>query len=299
MKRIPALILIALLAALLWYLFIKPFDYRVSFEVKANTGTVNQTIKIWNTSLEAGKMLGQRGLEELTQQIKFGDSTHIYEWNLSAIHDSLTKVVVYAKDAEHSLANKISLPFSDTNFEKRTRNSLLDFNDMLQEQLQSFKVRIVGEQELESTYCAYVRAKTTQIRKARSMMRDLPLLSNLLVENQVQLNGMPFIEILEWNQENDSITFDFCYPIVRSERLPQHPDLKYKRFYAKNALKAEYNGNYITSDRAWYALENYAKSNGIAITGRPIEFFYNNPNMGGDALQWRAEIFMPIEEDYE
>jgi len=61
-------------------------------------------------------------------------------------------------------------------------------------------------------------------------------------------------------------------------------------------LKAIYNGNYITSDRAWYALLDYAAKNGIAVTGLPIEIFNNNPNMGTNELEWETEIFMPLKE---
>ena len=60
------------------------------------------------------------------------------------------------------------------------------------------------------------------------------------------------------------------------------------------ALKATYNGNYITSDRAWYALLEHAERNAIKVSETPIEVFYNNPNFGGDELQWNAEIFMPL-----
>ena len=65
---------------------------------------------------------------------------------------------------------------------------------------------------------------------------------------------------------------------------------------AKKALMAIYNGNYITSDRAWYALLDYAEKNEIPITGLPLEIFYNNPNMGADEKNWKAEVFMPFAE---
>ena len=94
--------------------------------------------------------------------------------------------------------------------------------------------------------------------------------------------------------KNDSIQYNFCFPIKQSDSLPKHPEIKYKRYYEKDAIKATYNGNYITSDRAWYALKEYADRNNIEIDLTPIEIFYNNPNMGGDELQWKAEIFMPI-----
>jgi effector-binding domain-containing protein len=104
------------------------------------------------------------------------------------------------------------------------------------------------------------------------------------------------IVVNSWNREADSLDFNFCFPIVRSERLPEYPGISYKRIFSKKALKAVYNGNYITSDRAWYALLDYAHRNNIPVEETPVEVFYNNPNMGGNALTWKAEIFLPIKE---
>ena len=52
----------------------------------------------------------------------------------------------------------------------------------------------------------------------------------------------------------------------------------------------------MTSDRAWFALLNYAQNKGIAVEEKPIEVFYNNPNMGGDELSWKTEVYMPIKK---
>jgi effector-binding domain-containing protein len=78
--------------------------------------------------------------------------------------------------------------------------------------------------------------------------------------------------------------------------LPGHPDLNYKQIPATRALKAIYNGNYITSDRAWYTLLDYAEKMKEEVTPLPLEVFHNNPNMGGNELQWKAEIYMPLKE---
>ena len=169
----------------------------------------------------------------------------------------------------------------------------------LKDHTQKFKVKIIGEEELPSTYFAYVPLKLTQFQKARGMMRNFSYLTNEMVANQVQLNGPPIIEVTNWDMENDSLHYNFGQPIIRSERLPVGTDIKYKRIFPKQALKAEYNGNYITSDRAWYALLDYAKKHNIEVEPTPIEIFYNNPNMGSGEEQWKAEIYMPIKEVHE
>ncbi len=296
MKKALITLAFLLVGGLTWYLFIYPYDYLVTLEAKANRGTVNQIVKLWNTSLEDGRIQAGADLEEIRQTLHFGDSTHTYDWEITAVNDSVSRIKVFVKDSVHSLNNKIRVPFYDTDIERRTKKSLRNFADLLANHIDNIKVRVEGEGELDSTYYAYVHNKTSQFGKAGGMMRDFPLLDPFLVNNGVELNGKPFIEILEWDRENDSLEFNFCYPIIRKDSLPRHPDLKYAYRKPVKAIKAVYNGNYITSDRAWYALLDYAEKNNIEVTGLPVEVFYNNPNIGVEEISWKAEVFMPIAE---
>ena len=294
MRKYITILGIVIVGGLIWYLFIKSYDYKVTFKSRTNAGAINQTIKIWNVTLEESNIEVIKGITSLRQELKFGDSTHIYEWELSALNDSITKIEVFARDANHSFLNKLKIPFSDTDFEKRTRNTLLDFNDKLSQHLKKIRITLAGKEVFGPTYCAYVSVNTDQIGKAQGMMNNFPLLSNFLVNNKVKLNGLPFIEVTSWDMETDSLQYNFCYPIIQSDSLPQHPLLKYKKVAAKPALKAIYNGNYITSDRAWYALLDYARKTDEEVTELPIEVFHNNPNMGGDELLWKAEVYLPL-----
>jgi len=293
-KKIISIVVVILVSSLVWYLYIKPYDYLVKFKANTFPGAINQSIKMWSFSLENSAIIEQNEINNLKQKISFNDSTYTYEWNIIPENDSTSIVKVYIKDVNHSVNNRITFPFSYTDFEKRTKNTLLDFHEKLNEHIAKFKVTIKGESEIKSTYCAYVPIKSTQIGKARGMMKNYSLLSSVLVENNVKLNGLPMVEITYWDMQKDSIHFNFCYPIIKNDSLPQHNLIKYKEFVGKKALKAIYNGNYITSDRAWYALIDYAKKNNIEIENLPVEIFYNNPNMGGDELKWKAEIYLPI-----
>ncbi|NER14638.1 AraC family transcriptional regulator [Leptobacterium flavescens] len=296
MKKIASILMLILLGGLLWYLFIKPYDYLVSFKAKTFPGTINQVIKTWNTSFPDAKRVEQDGLERLKQQIVFGDSVHIYKWKIIPLNDSLSRVKVYVKDKDNSFMNKVSIPFSTTDFEKRTKKTLVSFHEKLNEHIGNFRVSISGESQTATTYCAYIPLKGVQIEKARGMMRNYTFISNFLAENKVKLNGKPFVEVTRWDMEKDSIEYNFCYPIIKSDSLPEHELLHYKQMEGKKALKAVYNGNYITSDRAWYALLDYAEKNGIEVDHTPLEVFYSNPNIGGNELEWKAEVFIPIKE---
>jgi len=296
MKKISAIIGFLTIGFLLWYFIIKPYDYLVTFKVKTTAGTINQSLKLWNTSLENSSPIQQENLKNLTQQIKIKDSTFNYDWSISSINDSISKVNVYVTDMDHSFANKISIPLGTTDFEKRTQNTITDFIGKLKEHLNKIRVRVIGIDSTRTTYCAYIPMKGLQVEKARGMMQNYSLLTSVLSAENIEMNGTPFVEITNWNTQNDSIAYNFCFPVIKSDSLPIDPLIKYKQYNGVKALKASYNGNYITSDRAWYALLEYAENNGIEIANKPLEVFYSNPNFGGDELQWEAQIYLPIKE---
>ena len=299
MRKVITITIAIISIALLWYFFIKPQDYQIRVVGKANPGTINQALKAWNKTLPEASIRQLNDTSTLEQMIVSGDSTHIYKWNISPITDSTSQIVVDVKDANFSLSNKIAIPFSDTNFEKQSRKTVTDFIESLNVHRKEFKVTFMGKDELPSTYCACVEHKSLQSNKAFEMMESYPFINSVIASNGIQVNGVPFIETTDWNMQNDSISFNFCYPIIKTDSLPFIKNLVYKEFIGMKSLKAIYNGNYMTSDRAWYTLLDYAREKNIDIDRKPIEFFFNNPNMGGDALRWKAEVFMPLTDQDE
>nr|WP_299387338.1 AraC family transcriptional regulator [Allomuricauda sp.] len=297
MKTFLRILIVVVVLGLGWYFFIKPSDYTIRFETKTFPGAINQTIKLWDYTLDTVTPIRQmEDLYHLQQKVRFGDSIHIYDWEIMPLGDSISKVIVNVRDEQHSFANKLKVPFSDTDFEKRSRKTVLNLMENIEDHISKFKVTIVGEEDIPEKYIAYVPVKCTQFQKAGGMMENLSYISQVLLEHQVELNGPPMIQVTKWDMESDSLEYNFGHPIIRSEKLPIGTDIEYKRIFPTRALKAIYNGNYITSDRAWYALLDYAKKNNIEVENKPVEVFFNNPNMGGDELNWKAEIYMPIKE---
>ncbi|MBO0590732.1 GyrI-like domain-containing protein [Cellulophaga sp. E16_2] len=293
-KKIISILSIISIGGLIWYLFIKPYDYLVRFKTNTNVGVINQALKAWSNSYTDSKIQFSDNLNMLSQQIDLGEDTYTYEWIIEPTTDSTSFVKAYATDTKNSLINKLKIPFTETTIEKKVKENISEFNTYLIEHLKNFKVGTVVQEKLPSKYVAYVSIKTTQNKKVGGMMKNHPYLDNIMATNKIKPDGLPFIEVTYWNTKNDSIYYDFCYPIIKEDRLPYFKDIKYRRFEGGNMLKTEYNGNYITSDRAWYKLMNTAKSKNISVKKLPIEVFYTNPNFGGNELEWKAEIFMPI-----
>lgn len=297
MKKILFFLGFVFLGYLSWYFFIKPYDYLVTLESKTFPGAVNQSIKTWDITLENSSIRKSDDLLSLDQNVTYNDSLFLYEWRLEALNDSTTFIKVYVTDQTHSFQNRLNNLFFHTDFEKRVKNSLTDFNSNLKQHISRFKVTVIGEDQINESYCAFIRISGPQGEKAVGMMQNFGLLTSTLVEKNIELDGRPFIEVIDWDMTNDHITYDFCYPIKNKDAQFDHTLIHFREVRPRKALKAIYNGNYITSDRAWYALIDYANAQGIDIDKKPFEVFHNNPNMGGDELQWKAEIFMPLKEE--
>ncbi|WP_340064508.1 GyrI-like domain-containing protein [Ascidiimonas aurantiaca] len=286
---------ILLLCALGWYLFVKPYDYLVTFTAATSPGTVYEAVSRWGEDNTRIENLSGYPFSEIKQRLQLADSTLLLQWKIRAIHDSMAQVRVYLKDENHSLANKVTIPFSKSPMEKIAKNLLVPFKKGLDQQLTRYRVSIRGESETEAMFCACTEIRTAQKNKAYGMMRNNYLISDFLFTHKMDTAGYPRIEITNWDIENGQITFNFCFPSQKKDTLPESDRIFFKTFPKQKAIKAVYHGNYKSSDKAWYALYEYAKRNQLDIGNTPLEIFYNNPNNGGNDLKWKAIVFMPLQ----
>ncbi len=296
MKKLLLALFVIGIIVLGWFLFLKPGDFTARITSKTNVGTIEQSIKNWQASAPVSRVTLSENKAKLIQEFSAQDSLHIYEWNVTRINDTVSEIIVHVTDPEHSISNRLKGLVSETDFEKKSKAIILEFHTKLEDHLDRINIKIDGEDTLPEKFYAYTELEGPQILKANGMMKDISHLQNAMVRYNIEMKGDPFVRITEWNRETDSIRYQFAFPIIKEDSLPEIIDIKYATRPEIKALKATYNGNYITSDRAWYTLLEYAKTNKIEIDPRPIEVFYNNPSMGGDESRWKAEIFMPIIE---
>ena len=173
MRKIILAALTLVVGVILWYLFLKPSDYTVRFKADTFPGAINQSLKLWDRNLDPVEKIHQENdLYHLIQKVKFGDSIHSYKWTIEPLTDSTSRVKVNIKDEDHSLMNKLLVPFFDTDFEKRGRKTVMDFMEVLKNHKEKFKVRIIGEEEMPTKYIAYLPIKSTQLQKADEMMKN-------------------------------------------------------------------------------------------------------------------------------
>ena len=284
---------------LIWYLFIKKTDYSISFKVNAATGTVFQGIQEWSNAQdlkdsEKYVILEKRNFDFIKQEMTKKEVQMHYTWDITSINDSVTKVNVGIKDLNHSWYNKVTAPFFNTEFKEEQIKKISDFKKGLSEHLKNFKVRIDGEGESEETFVAYINLKSVLQEKARYMIANDALITGFLFENQIKIIGRPYLEIVKWDLDKETIDFNYCFPVEKPTNNSVNDVVKFKTLPVVKGLKATYYGNFRTSDRAWFALMDYAKKNNLKLENKVLEHFLSNPFNGGEELQWETKIIIPF-----
>jgi effector-binding domain-containing protein len=282
-----------------WYLFIKESDYCISFKVKAATGTVFQGIQEWSSARmlndkESYAILEKKNFDFIKQEMKKGNAQMEYTWDIKSINDSVTKVSVGIKDLNHSLYNKLTAPFFSTTFKEQQIKKITDLKEGLNNHLKNFKVKIDGEGSSEETFVAYINLKSVLQEKAQMMIRNDNVITGFLETNKIEIIGRPYLEIESWDLDKETISFNYCFPINKNTKIIENEFVKYKTLPAIKGLKATYYGNFRTSDRAWFALLDYAKKHDYKLENKPLEHFLANPFNGGDELEWETKIIIPF-----
>ncbi|MFI2742937.1 hypothetical protein ACG2LH_09375 [Zhouia sp. PK063] len=302
MKKFFIIIAIGIVVLIGWYFFFKPYDYQVMFSTPTSKGTVFEGLKKWQENFDRKKdssiaITNTNPFESFTQQLHVKDSLITMRWELSSVNDSVTEVKLFVKDENNSVANKVDVITGDATIKEIALKKVQNFRSGFKSHIQEFKIDSVSLGETPSFFCIYKTIHTTVDRKAFEMMQTNPQIMEFLNEHQLQLIHKPFTQFTKYNKNNDSITFNFCFPIQKTDSLPTLINsLKYGETKRKKALKAIFHGNYVISDHAWYTLFDYANNHDIAVNELPLEIYFNDPHMGGKELGWKAEIYMPLKD---
>lgn len=300
MKRttyIKLLISIGIIIAGIWYFVIKDYNYKITFTSTQAPGIIYANLLQWDgqdDNIQAIATLSKDPFSEIRQQLTLTDSIFTYHWIIKRKNDTLTKVTAYIKDRKNSFIQNLQVPFYKNAFVKRNIAIVEKIGKQLLQNKKYYNVSAVQKDSIPATHCAYITLSSTLKDKGDTMMQNIHIIMNYIRENNIAITGDPFLEITEWDIYKDTITFDFCFPIAEKETYPQTSTIKFKKTTTKNALKTIFNGNYKISDSAWYTIIAYAQNQNIAIENLPLEVYLNDPQSGGNELQWQAEVYMPI-----
>lgn len=295
------LIFLALVAAGIWYFGLKQDHYRISFTTKQPPAIVYNQISKWQGTKESGinsvSIDDKERHSSISQTVQVGDSTFTYDWNFYREDDATTKVDVKITDKNNWFAQKLQIPFSENDFVKRSIRTVKVIGAEFVVETKKFKVHSISDTVFGKRYAVYLPLKSAVNRKASTMLYSIGDLMGYINDNEIELQGDPYLEVTKWDEEMSTMEYNFCFPIAKSDSLPTSDLVFFKESPSFRAIKAEFNGNYAISNNAWYYLMEYAQQNNLKVKNVPTEVFLDDPQSGGNALNWKAHIYIPLVDE--
>jgi effector-binding domain-containing protein len=252
---------------------------------------------MWNRNELNSKfeVLSKTPVSNISIKVSVNDTTLIFNWELKRLNDSTTVVRAFVSDPDRKFYNRLTVPFMNTKFKNDVRGNLLDIKTKLELLLKTFHYEFTGHHPFEKRSCVYIHLKSTPRSKAREMMSNVTELNQFVRQNNLELDGPPFLVFQDWNELGDSVSFDFCFPIIHTDAVPQHSKIKFMTVEGMDAIETDFYGNYSISDYTWYNLTEEAKKLGYRSNHKLIEVYLNDPHNGGNELEWKAQIYLGVE----
>lgn len=299
MKKLLYVLIVVVLGGAIWYFFVKDYNYVIRFEANHSKGTVHKALSLWQANAYDGvdsvSIVSSNPYTDLEQKLKMNDLSLSYRWKIKTINDSVSKVITFIKDNDNSVKRNWEVIFGGSDFV----NSNIGLLQKISTSINALNERYTIEQSdsiiyLKSRYCAYISLESSITTKAQTMMNNIQVITNYLKGNNISIVDDPFLQVTSFDYENDKMTFDFCFPVTKSSKYPEHPEVSFKRIDGFEAMKVDYFGNYSRSDHAWYRLMEMAEGDGLEVNNLPLEIFRNDPHNTPNELTWKAEVYMPV-----
>jgi effector-binding domain-containing protein len=286
--------LLLLALAGVWYFLVKTHDYSISFRAKQVPGEVYQKLLVYDyenlNKLTEIKRLPYDGIDQ-TAEIN-GTNLNL-TWRFEENNDSLSRVKVLVNQ-ENKFRSRLQMLTGSNEIQKILSKELQRLKLALELDREQYKVEITGKAPSPAATCACISLENDVDKKAGDMMQTISGLASFLKQNELEMAGKPRIQVTNWDQEANRISYDFCFPFNPAAITHPDPEIHIKEFSSINSLHAIYNGNYMYSHLAWIRLLNYAEKNKYEVRETPLEIFQENPELGGDSRFWRADIYLPL-----
>ena len=291
-KLLLGLFIVGLVGISIWYLAVKPYDYSIAFTTNTPSGIIYEKIQYWKYDhFNDAEILEEELNKSVTHKLDFNDKSLLINWDITPINDSANQVKAIVNHPENLISNRISLLTGKSDEQDSLKAELEILRKSLENDKANYNIEILGETKAPKTDCACMSLKGQLQQKAMLMMTNIGYLSDYVLEHDLEMPAKPRVLVKSWDKETNEIKFDFCFPIIKKEGLPETDKIKLKTLPSFSAMHVVFNGNYLFTHYGWYKLQDYAKKHDLNLSEQVLEVFNNNPEMGGNSIDWKTDIY--------
>ncbi|MFC6861077.1 hypothetical protein [Zunongwangia atlantica] len=291
-KVLLGLFIVGLVGISIWYFAVKPYDYSIAFTTTTPSGIIYEKIQHWRySSFSNAEIIDENLNKQVKHKLNFNDKSLIIDWEINRLNDSVNKIKAVVSHPEDVISSRFSLLIGKIKEQDSLKKELEIIRKSLEEDKSNYSIEIIGEAKAPKTDCACISLKGQLQQKAMLMMTNIGYLSDYILEHDLEMPAKPRVLVKNWDKETNEIKFDFCFPIIKKEGLPESDKIKLKTLPSFNAMHVVFNGNYLFTHYGWYKLQDYAKSKGLQLSEQVLEVFNDNPEMGGNSIEWKTDIY--------
>ncbi|MDN3593815.1 hypothetical protein [Zunongwangia endophytica] len=291
-KLLLGLFIVGLVGISIWYLAVKPYDYSIAFTTNTPSGIIYEKLQYWQYDHFSNAEITEESLnKKVTHKLDFEDKPLLIDWNISTLNDSVNQIKAVVHHPQNRISNRLSLLFGENKEQDSLKAELKIIRKSIEADKSNYSIKIIGKAKAPKTDCACMSLKGQLQQKAMLMMTNIGYLSDYVLEHELEMPEKPRVLVKSWDKVTNEIKFDFCFPIIQKEGLSETEKIKLKTLPSFNAMHVVFNGNYLFTHFGWYKLQDYAKKNNLNLSDQVLEVFNSNPEMGGNSIDWKTDIY--------
>ena len=235
--------------------------------------------------------------DSISQKMNFNGATSAVFWSFK---DTIggTKIT-WKTIGKMSFRMKVSTIFDggiNKTLGETYEKSLANIDKTLDFELNSFAVKVNGLVKKLGTF--YLRQTfTSEISKViKNASIVVPKLITFCEQNNIELNGKPFIIYHTYNEANGLAKLSICVPIKNQILTSSGSDILTGKLEPFDALKTTLKGDYSHTKTALYKAKTYINTNGIGVdaTFSHLENFTISRTDVKNPSKWVTEIYIPL-----
>lgn len=175
--------------------------------------------------------------------------------------------------------------------------SLNNLNQIITKEIGTFNTKVNGIIQKQATF--YVKQTTTcKLKDMQSKLNSM--LQKMIVffkNNNIAMNGKPFVIYESVNTEANTITFSVCGPLREEIFLAPGSDISTGKLEAFTALKTTLTGDYSHRTKALDEASAYLAKNNIQQNTalKYIDIYVKNASDEKSPSKWLTEILIPVQ----
>lgn len=287
-RKLKIGVIILTILTLIFYFYILPFDYKVSFKTQHSPWGTYHFMEN-NFDIEELLISNDNHFEFKIKLTEEESKQYDLEWEAKALNSEITQLTIYAKFKKDRFEEKIKLILKKSPYVNRILGNITNLRSKLQNEINNYSYGSIQKDTLNEILCLCTKIDSKIKNKANEMNRSIDYLASYLPPGRKEY---PLLYINALNFKKQTISFDFCFPILEEKPVViDNSDVFIAKKPSILGFSQTFYGNYSRTHQGWFkAIQRLGFLN-EKIEFPILEIFYDSPFSGADDTKWKSNLY--------